>query len=191
MLTNFKSRQLLLLVLFIASPVMADQAPAASDPEKFINIRFEFHGLNESNRPLKEASLDLAERLSQIDPDPEDMTPEQLQALASVIQEANHLIQSIDDSINEASPAIKNLVADALTAVQQSSIEPTIQSVDDSVSKWLIITLVGVFLLVAASGYFFYQVTSQIRATVKTLKSISEEYELVPKRAALEKTNEE
>ena len=155
MFTNFKALHLLMLVFFMASPVMSEETPVSPSTEKYINIKFELHGLNESNRPVKEAALDLAEKLSQIDPDPENMTAEQLQALASLIKEANLLIQSIDESIDEASPAIKNLVANALTAVQQSTIEPTIQSVDGSVSKWLIIILVGLFLLVVVAGYYY------------------------------------
>lgn len=184
-----------MLAFLLTSPVMAEEVPASSNQGKYINLTFEIYGLGESARLLKNAALDLAKKISQIDPDPEEMTPEQLQALSSVILEANRLIQSVDESINQAGSAIENLrgptkslVSDAFIAVQQSTIEPTIQSVEASVTRWLIITFSGIFLIVVAAGYFIYLATSQIRSMARTLKSITEDYEIVPKRASQEKS---
>ena len=183
MLATINARLLLLLALFLASPVMAEEVSTPSDQSNFINVTFELHGLDESARVFKKASLDLAKKISQIDPDPEKMTPEQLQAFSAVLGEANRLIQSFDASINQAGEAIENLVSDALIAAQQSTIEPTIQSVDDSVSRWLIIAFSSIFLLLVVAGYFFYLTTSQIRSMARILKSITEDYEIVPKRS--------
>ncbi len=184
MLITFKVSLFLLLSLSLVSPVIAEQVPASAKQGKYINVTFEIYGLDESAGLLKKASQDLAKKLSQIEPNPEEMTPEQLQALSSVIQEANRLIQSIDASINQAGEAIENLVSDALIAAQQSTIEPTIQSVDDSVSRWLIIAFSGIFLLLVVAGYFFYLITSQVRSMARILKSITEDYEIVPKRSS-------
>jgi hypothetical protein len=189
MLVTINAQLLLLLALFLASPVIAEEVPASSIQEKYINITFELHGLDESARILKKASLDLAKKISQIDPDPEEMTPEQLQALSAVIEEANRLIQSFDTSIDQAGQRIEGLVSDALLAAQQLTIEPTIQSVDDSVSRWLIIIFSGIFLLLVVAGYFIYLTSSQIRLMARTLKSITEDYEIVPKRPAQEKSS--
>ena len=187
MLVTIKAPLILLVALFLASPVIAEEVPASSIQEKYINVTFELHGLDESARILKKASLDLAKKISQIDPDPEKMTPEQLQAFSAVIEETNRLIQSFDTSIDQAGQAIDNLVSDALVTAQQTTIEPTIQSVDDSVSRWLIIIFSGIFLLVVVAGYFIYLTSSQIRSMARTLKSITEDYEIVPKRPAQEK----
>lgn len=188
MLVTIKAQLLLVLALMLASPVMAVEVSTSANQGKYINVTLEIHGLDESAKIFKKASLDLAKRLDQIDPDPEKMTPAQIQALTALIQEANQLIQSVDASINQAGQAIESLVSDTLIAVQQSSIEPTIQSVDDSVRRWLIITFSGIFLLLVVAGYFFYLATSQIRSMARILKSISEDYEIVPKRAIQEKT---
>ncbi len=187
MLVTIKAQLLLLLALFLTSPVIAEEAPVSSIQEKYINVTFELHGLDESAGILKKASLDLAKKISQIDPDPEKRTPEQLQALSAVIEEANRLIQSFDTSIDQAGQRIENLVSDALLAAQQTTIEPTIQLVDDSVSRWLIIIFSGIFLLLVVAGYFIYLTSSQIRLMARTLKSITEDYEIVPKRPAQEK----
>ena len=193
MLNTFKARLFLMLTLLLASPLMATETPDSANQGKYINVTFEIYGLEESARVLKKASLELAERLGQIDPDPEEMTPQQLQALALVIEQANHLIQTADESIKQAGLAIeglrgpaKGLVSDALIAVQQSTIEPTIESVDDSVTSWLIIIFIGLFLIVTAVGYFIYLSTRQIRSMARTLKSITEDYEIVPKRVSRE-----
>jgi len=187
MLVTIKARLPLLLALFMASPVMAEEVSTPSSQDKFINVTFELHGLDESARILKKASLDLAKKLDQIDPDPENMTPEQLQALSAVLEEAGRLVESFDASISQAGLVIDNLVSDALIAARQSTIEPTIQSVDDSVSKWLIIVFSGIFLLLVVAGYFIYLTTAQLRSMARILKSITEDYEIVPKRVAQEK----
>ena len=187
MLVTIKAQLFLLLALFLAPPVVAEEVPVPSNQGKFINVTFELHGLDESARILKKASLDLANKISQIDPNPEKMTPEQLQAFSAVIEETNRLIQSFDTSIDQTGRAIDNLVSDALVTAQQTTIEPTIQSVDDSVSRWLIIIFSGIFLLLVVAGYFIYLTSSQIRSMARTLKSITEDYEIVPKRPAQEK----
>ena len=187
MLVTIKARLFLLLALFLAPPVMAEEVPVPSNQGKFINVTFELHGLDESARILKKASLDLAKKISQIDPHPEKMTPEQLQAFSVVIEEANRLIQSFDTSTVQTGQAIDKLVSDALVTAQQTTIQPTIQSVDDSVSRWLIIIFSGIFLSLVVAGCFIYLTSSQIRSMARTLKSITEDYEIVPKRPAQEK----
>ena len=187
MLVTIKARLFLLLALFLAPPVMAEEVPVPPNQGKFINVTFELHGLDDSARILKKASLDLAKKINQIDPDPEKMTPEQLQAFSAVLEEANRVIQSFDTSIDQAGQTIKSLVSDALVTAQQTTIQPTIQSVDDSVSRWLIIIFSGIFLLLVVVGYFIYLTSSQIRSMARTLKSITEDYEIVPKRPAQEK----
>jgi len=187
MLVIIKARLFLLLALFLAPPAMAEEVPVPANQGKFINVTFELHGLDESAKILKKASLDLTNKISQIDPNPEKMTPEQLQAFSAVIEEANRLLLSFDTSISQTGQAIDKLVSDALVTAQQTTIQPTIQSVDDSVSRWLIIIFSGIFLLLVVVGYFIYLTSSQIRSMAGTLKSITEDYEIVPKRPAQEK----
>jgi hypothetical protein len=187
MLITVKTRLFLILALLLALPLMAEEVPDTAIQGKYINVIFEFHGLEEATSALKEASLGLATRINQIDPNLEEMSPEQLEALALILEQANHLIQTADDSVKQAGLAIEGLVSDTLTAVQQSTIEPTIESVDDSVSRWLIMIFTGIFLIVTAAGYFIYLSTRQIRSMARTLKSITEDYEIVPKRVSREK----
>lgn len=187
MLVTIKAQLLILLALFLAPPVMAEEVPIPANQGKFINVTFELHGLDESASILKKASLNLAKKISKIDPNPEKMTPEQLQAFSAVIEETNRLMQSFDTSIVQTGQAIDKLVSDALVTAQQTTIQPTIQSVDDSVSRWLIIIFSGIFLLLGVVGYFIYLTSSQIRSMARTLKSITEDYEIVPKRPAQEK----
>ena len=64
MLATLKAQLFLLVALFLASPVIAEEAPASSIQGKYINITFELHGLDESAGILKKASLDLANKIS-------------------------------------------------------------------------------------------------------------------------------
>lgn len=187
MLVTIKAQILVVLALFLASPVFAQESSTSSGQERYINVTFEMHGLDESAEIIKKASLDLAKKINQFDPDPEKMTPQQLQALGAVLEDANSLVQSLDASINQAEHAVESLVSEALLAAQQSTIEPTIRSVDDSVTRWLIITFSGLLLLLVAAGYFFYLTTAQLRSMARVLKSITEDYEIVPKRVTRDK----
>jgi predicted PurR-regulated permease PerM len=125
-----------------------------------------------------------------MDPNPENMTVEQLQSLSSVMEEANRLIQSFDQ-VKPAIAGLKeptmDLVSDVLTVFHRSTVEPAIQSVDDSVSKWIVITFLSILLLLVVVGCYFYWASTKIRSIAVTLKSITEDYEIVPKRLAQKK----
>jgi hypothetical protein len=182
---TFKPYLFLIVTLFLVSPVIAEEASSDSVQEKYVNITLEINGLGESATQLKKATLSLAKKLNQMDPDPENMTVEQLQSLGSVMEEANRLIQSIE----QVKPAIEglkeptmNLVSNILTVFHRSTIEPAIQSIDDSVSKWIIITFLSILLLLVVVGCYFYWASTQIRSIAATLKSITVDYEIVPKR---------
>jgi hypothetical protein len=182
---TFRSYLFLIVTLFLASPVIAEEVSTDSAPEKYVNITFEINGLGESAVQLKKATRALATKLNQMDPDPENMTVEQLQSLGSVMEEANRLLQSIE----QAKPAIDglkeptmDLVSGVLTVFHRLTIEPAIQSIDDSVSKWIIITFLSILLLLVVVGCYFYWASTQIRSIAATLKSITVDYEIVPKR---------
>ncbi|MGK0441728.1 MAG: hypothetical protein ACJA0N_001529 [Pseudohongiellaceae bacterium] len=201
MLNFFKIQALVMLGLSFAFPVMADEASVPSSPEKFINVTFELHGLDESAKTIKEASLALATKVDQIELQSEKMTPEQLQALALVMQEANILLKSFEESVEQAAPTIESLrgatnsvVSDTFSTLYETTIKPTIQSVDSSVSTWLIIIFVGIFMILVIAGYYLYLATKQMRSMALILKSITDDYEIVPRRPAqveLEETEED
>ena len=177
-------------------PLMAIASPEPSSastvsPNKYINVSIELHGLDDSAKLIRAASQDLANKVAQIELEPDKLSPEQLQALQVVMQEARQLLKAFDDSVGQAGPAIEDMrsaanhvVADTLLSVYETAIDPTIQSVDSSVSKWIIISFIGLLMLLALAGYFIYLSTRQIRAMALVLKSITEDYEIVPRRLA-------
>ena len=190
---NLSFQLIFTLALLQLSPVVAGETSDSAAPDKSINVTIEVLGFEVSARLLKDASLDLAKKISQIDPNPENMTPEQIQAITALIREANHLVQSFDQSNELAEQAIKRLrdptlvlMSDALKTLHQSSIEPAIQSADDAVTRWLIVTFSGLIILLGIAGYYFYAATRQIRSMAQTLKSITSDYEIVPKRTSQE-----
>ena len=185
-----KTYLILIVAFFLSSPVIAGGVSTDSVQEKYVNITFEINGLGESAAQLKKAARTLATKLNQMDPNPEDMTAEQLQSLSSVMEEANRLIQSLDQ-VKPAIAGLKeptmDLVSDVLTVFHRSTVEPAIQSVDDSVSKWIVITFLSILLLLVVVGCYFYWASTKIRSIAVTLKSITEDYEIVPKRLAQKK----
>ena len=185
-----KTYLFLVFTFFLSSPVIAEEVSTYSVQEKYVNITFEINGLGESAAQLKKATRTLATKLNQMDPDPENMTVEQLQSLSSVMEEANRLIQSLEQ-VKPAIAGLKepamNLVSDVLTVFHQTTIEPAIQSVDDKVSKWIVITFLSILLLLVVVGCYFYWASTKIRSIAATLKSITEDYEIVPKRLAQKK----
>ena len=185
-----KTYLILIFAFFLSSPVIAGGVSTDSVQEKYVNITFEINGLGESAAQLKKAARTLATKLNQMDPNPEDMTAEQLQSLSSVMEEANRLIQSLDQ-VKPAIAGLKeptmDLVSDVLTVFHRSTVEPAIQSVDDSVSKWIVITFLSILLLLVVVGCYFYWASTKIRSIAVTLKSITEDYEIVPKRLAQKK----
>jgi len=180
-----KTYLFLVFTFFLSSPVIAEEVSTDSVQEKYVNITFEINGVGESAAQLKIAARALATKLNQMDPNPENMTAEQLESLSSVMEEANRLIQSLEQ-VKPAIAGLKepamNLVSDVLTVFHQTTIEPAIQSVDDKVSKWIVITFLSILLLLVVVGGYFYWATTQIRSIVVTLKSITVDYEIVPKR---------
>ena len=187
---TFKTYLFLIFTFFLSSSVMAGGVSTDSAQEKYVNITFEVNGVGESAAQLKEATRTLATKLNQMDPDPENMTVEQLQSLSSVMEEANRLIQSLEQ-VKPAIAGLKkpaiNLVSDVLTVFHQSTVEPAIQAVDGTVSKWIVITFLSILLLLVVVGCYFYWASTKIRSIAATLKSITEDYEIVPKRLAQKK----
>ena len=179
-----------IFAFFLSSPAIAEGVPTDSVQEKYVNITFEINGVGESAAQFKIAARALATKLNQMDPNPENMTAEQLESLSSVMEEANRLIQSLEQ-VKPAIAGLKeptmNLVSDLLTAFHRSTVEPAIQSVDDTVSKWIVITFLSILLLLTVVGCYFYWASTQIRSIVVTLKSITVDYEIVPKRLAQKK----
>ena len=179
-----------IFAFFLSSPAIAEGVPTDSVQEKYVNITFEINGVGESAAQFKIAARALATKLNQMDPNPENMTAEQLESLSSVMEEANRLIQSLEQ-VKPAIAGLKeptmNLVSDVLTVFHRSTVEPAIQSVDDTVSKWIVITFLSILLLLVVVGCYFYWASTKIRSIAVTLKSITEDYEIVPKRLAQKK----
>jgi len=172
----------------LATP-LEDSLSAAVPQQSYVNITFDVHGLDQSINHLQQASLNLATRIEQIDADPENMTPEQIQALSELTREASGLVSKLQQTMDQVVPTVdllrdptKKLVADAMNTVQQTAVQPAIDSVDNTVTKWLVITYLFLFVLFVVIGYALYLSSKQIRAMAQTLKAITEDYEIVRRK---------
>ena len=180
---------MLLVVMSLLLPVKT--VLSSTETSQFVNVTIEIHGLEESAQSLNQASLELAKKLSELSPDVEKMTPEQLQQLALVIEQANLLVVAVNNTILNSGPALESLkdptrvlVSEAMASAYQSSVDPAIQSVDAAVTRWIIFGVIGLILMVIIIGLCFYFTSRQLRVALGILKSISDEYEIVPKKPA-------
>ena len=76
------------------------------------------------------------------------------------------------------------MLAGLIDTTRTLAIEPTIDSIDRRVRTWLMLTILGVVFVVALVGLGVYVATRQLRAVVGVLRSISDEYQIVPRQRA-------
>ncbi|MEM7564551.1 MAG: hypothetical protein AAF353_16100 [Pseudomonadota bacterium] len=170
-------------VVLMISPVLAD-----TQSSQWVNVSIEVNGLEQSAELLNQASRELATKISELNPNLEQMSPEQLKELANVIEQANQLVNAIDAASEKTGATIeslkeptRSLVSETVTSAYQHSVDPALQSIDTMVSNWIIYSVIGLLLLVAMIGFYAYFATRQIRDAVGILKSITEDYEIQPK----------
>ena len=182
-----------LFVLLSSFLLLISYTPSKAETSKFVNVSIEVHGLEESTKTLNNVTLELAKKLSEMSPDTEKMTPEQLKELAKVIEQTNQLVVAINSAVGQTGATIeslkeptKALVSEAVTSAYQSSVDPAIKSVNKIVSRWIIFSIFGLLLIVALVGFYIYFATKQVRAAVNVLKSITDEYEIVPRKLQVE-----
>lgn len=175
---------LLASLLLLIGPVLSN-----AETSKFVNVSIEVHGLEESAKTLNKATLELARKFSEMSPETEKMTADQLKELAKVIEQTNQLVVALNNAAGKTGATIeslkeptKALLSEAMASAYQSSVDPAIQSVNEVVTRWIIFSIIGLFLIVALVGFYIYFATRQIRAAVDVLKSITGEYEIVPKK---------
>ena len=180
-------------VLFASLLALFVYTSSNAETSKFVNVSIEVHGLEESAKILNKATLELARKLDEMNPDTEKMTPEQLKELAKVIEQTNQLGKTFNNAVGQTSATIENikeptkaLVSEAVSSAYQNSVDPAIQSVNKAVTRWITFSIIGLFLIVALVGLYIYFATKQIRAAVGVLKSITDEYEIVPRKLEVE-----
>ena len=173
------------------------EAPETSANPHFVSVSIEVHGLQESADNLNRATQELAAKISGLNPDPQQMSAEQLRELASVIEQANQLVASFDNTAEKAAATLESLqeptrtlVADSVSTAYQHSVDPALHSFDWMVTRWIIYTVIGLLLSIALIGAYVWFATRQIREVVGILKSITDDYEIVPKSQHREEASE-
>jgi len=181
---------LLILPLLFPTLVLAQQPDADATP--FLSVSIDFDRLEESTQSLNAAIAGLAVRLQSLAADDENLSPEQIQSLGELVTEINQLLDSLQQTINGFAPALESmrapaneLLQDLLVMSREQVLDPFNAQMQNTVQSWILLSgLVMLLLLIVTGSALFFSVR-QLREITTTLKSISNDYELVPKRWAV------
>jgi len=172
--------------LFFCAGATAQQTPSAPERAGYVTVNIEIHGLAESTQVLGAAARSLAATLEDLQAKGKDLTPEQLERLATLAREMNELVRSAERvsresaaTIEKARGPVKAIVADAVSSAREAGVDPVLRSVHGYVTTWLVIAIAGGLAALALSLYVFFAIGRQLREMVATLKSITGEYEIV------------
>lgn len=162
--------------------------PVRSAP--YVDVTVEVHGLEASAGLLNEAMAELSNALAEIAASPEDLTPEQLAAFAALAERTNELVVSFERTLQGLGPAIREaqnpsreVLVGLLDTAKAEAIDPTLASIDRRVRSWLILSILGGLLIVGIAGLGLYVSTRQLRAMAGLLRSLGDEYRIVPREA--------
>ena len=182
-----------LIIASLPATLHAQDAAAPAAPVPWVSVSFEVNGLAETADLLNDAARQLSETLTEIAASPEDLTPEQLAAFGDLTRDMQALVAALDRTLQGLAPAIRSaevptreVLTGLIDTTRTLAIEPTIDSIDSRIRGWLVVTILGAVLLVGLAGFGFWLATRQLRGIVDVLRSISDEYELVPRRRPAE-----
>ena len=186
-----RKTRLLILAVFLATPLVLDaQGDVAPEPQPYINVTVELNGLAESAEMLKAAVAELSATVSALAASPDDLTPEQLAAFTELTQQMNVLVVSLDNTIQGVGPAIRDIEAPTrevlvslIDTARAEAIEPTLESVDRRIRNWVLLSIVGALVVVGFTGLGLFVSTRQLRLMAGMLRSIADDYEIVPKQS--------
>ncbi|MEO0614577.1 MAG: hypothetical protein AAFY69_00440 [Pseudomonadota bacterium] len=179
------------LFLLLSAPLtaFAQDVVAADAGAPYVHVTVELNGIAESARMLNAAVAELSQTLSELAASPEDLTPEQLAAFTMLTQEMNVLVVSLDQTIQGIGPAIQDMEAptrevlvNLIDTARTEAIDPTLQSVDRRIRSWLVLTIVGALVVVGFTGLGLIVATRQLKQMAGTLRSIADDYQIVPKQ---------
>ena len=184
-----KKRRFIFAVLLAAPLALRAQGDVAPELPPYINVTVELNGLAESAETHNAAVAELSETVSVIAASPDDLTPDQLAAFTELTREMNVLVVSLDQTIQGVGPAIRDVEAPTrevlvslIDTARAEAIDPTLQSVDRKIRNWLLLAIVGALVVVGFTGLGLFVSTRQLKLMAGMLRSIADDYEIVPKR---------
>ena len=140
---------------------------------------------------LNDAMRRLSNVLSEIAASPEALTPEQLAAFAELATRTNELVASLDRTLNGLGPAIRDagaptreVLTSLLETTKAQAIDPTLAAIDRRVRAWLMLLILGALLVVGTAAAGLYLSTRQLSAAATILRSLGNDYQIVPRPTA-------
>lgn len=197
----------LLSLVVLRDAVHAEQSKRLTEPPlaKYVNISFEIYGLEEAANTLTKATTALLGAMERLKSDAKHLEPKQLDQFESIARETNGAIRSLTTVLQEAGHAIENargptraMLSDVLSVTKESTIDPTLKSINDSITKaleslfhtltkWLLIVAVATLAALFMCFWWLLSITRRLKSMADQILLIANDYELVRKRPASDK----
>ena len=179
---------LLLSLLTFPALTFAESDPDKKEIAKYVSVTFEIHGLEESANLLKGAMSSLASSMNEVAKSPENLSPDQIRALGLLVEKSAQLVVSLERMLKEIEPTIENvkkssteLLSSLLQTTKSEAIDPTIKSIQQTIQFWIYLIVIAAIIIVILLGYTFYSSTRQFKEMAQIVKSIADDYEILPK----------
>jgi len=154
----------------------------------YVSVNIEVKELNDAAEVIKKASLKLANSLNHTSDNVNNLSPEQLVALAELIRQLDEVITHVDSSINALPDTISasqepglTFVRGAMETVQAHTITPLTQAAQRGL--WWLLTGLTVIVLILIAGLFFC--VTRLNSLGDAMIRITESYRVIPKEQYL------
>ncbi len=159
---------------------------AETENKRFVTIKLEFSELGESTKMLNNAISKLSKTIDKVSEKPDQMTPQQIEAVAILARETNNLVATFGQSMKEITPRLEGLkqpttelVSEWVNAARQQGIDPAIRSIDSAVSTWIRVIIIGLIMILVILGVALYLSMGHLRQATDNLRKIAGEYTIV------------
>ena len=182
-----RSKSLVILMLvFWASGLYGQDTTTA--PEPLVTVSVEINRLEQSLQLLEQTIATLDASLQDLAGSPEQLTPEQIAAYGSLSNDVESMMESLQDTMAQVGPTLESvrdpssrLLGDMLNTSREELIEPVTEEIRGMVRGWIFAMMFSMLLILGIAGVALYTALRQVREMANTLRSIADDYQIVPR----------
>ena len=182
--------QFFVYVLFIFCIGNANAQNSDLPAEPLVTVTLEINRLEQSLQLLDETITRLDASLQQLAGSPERLTPEQIEAYGALSNDVESMLVSLQDTMAQVGPTVESIrdpssrfLGDMLSTSREELVEPVTDEIRGMVRNWIFAMVFAMLLLLAVVGVALYVALGQVRDIANVLRSIADEYQIVPRES--------